>query len=97
MMLGPVKKQFSISSLQWRGLRLCLFAISMHGLKDKRIIYARISAKVEKRELPPSQSSPALTGAVRTPLICFVLVFWVFFPSFAVALPVINFSSDFPI
>ena len=70
ILLGPVIKQFSISSLQWRGLRLCLFATSMHGLKDKRIIYVRISAKIAKRELPATQSSPAVTGAARTPLFC---------------------------
>lgn len=90
MILGPVKKQFSISSLQWRGLRLCLFAISMHGLKDKRIIYSSISAKVEKRELLPPhkvvqqlQEQPGHLWSVLD-----------YFSSFAVALPVINFSAQ---
>lgn len=76
-------KQFSISSLQWRELRLCLFATSMHGLKDKGIIYVRISAKIAKRELPTThrvvQQLQEQPGHLCS--------------SFAVDLPVINFSA----
>lgn len=80
MMPGPVKKQFSISSLQWRGLQLCLFALSMHGLKDKRIIYVRIPAKVAKRELPTPhrvvQQLHEQPGHLWSVLLFFLVLLW---------------------
>jgi len=55
----------------------------MHGLKDKGIIYVRISAKIAKRELPTThrvvQQLQEQPGHLCS--------------SFAVDLPVINFSA----
>lgn len=63
-----------------------MFATSMHGLKDKGIIYVRISAKIAKRELPTTHRTVQQLQEQPGHL-CSVL------SSFAVDLSVINFST----